>query len=126
MASLTAVDRVAPRAAGTVLVALEALALIIGAVAYAWHGIAGSDDPALTWSLVAMLAVLAAPLGAAAAAIARGRRWGRSYGIMWQVLQVAAGWYMLEVSVAGGVATIAVALAAGAALVIDTRRDPQI
>ncbi|WP_144018530.1 hypothetical protein [Demequina sp. NBRC 110051] len=126
MISRSTVNRVAPRAVAAALVALEALALVVGALAYAWHGVAGSDDPALTWSLVAMLAVLAAPLAAAAAAVARGRRWGRSYGIMWQVLQVAAGWYLLEVSSAGGIATVAVALAAGAALVIDTRRDPQL
>ncbi|WP_084129324.1 hypothetical protein [Demequina sp. NBRC 110055] len=114
------------RPVAAIVMALEAVALAAGAVAYAWHGIAGSDDPALTWSLVVMLAVLAVPLAAAAAAVSKGRRWGRSYGIMWQVLQLAAGWYLLEVSTAGAVATMVSAVVAGAALILETRADPQI
>lgn len=114
------------RALATVLVGLEAAALTISSVAFAWHGITGTPDAALTWALVVMLLVLAVPLGAAARSIGRGRRWGRSYGLMWQVLQVAAGWYLLELSLAGGIAVIAAAVMAGAAVVLDTRADPQI
>ena len=114
------------RIASVVLVWIESAALAAGAVTYAVHGVAGTDDPGLTWALVAMLVVLAVPLALAARSLARGRRWARSYSLMWQVLQVAVGWYLVSSSPALGAAVIVVAVVAGAAVIVDTRNDPQI
>ncbi len=114
------------RPAASLLVWVEAVALVVAAVAYAVHGVMGSDDTQLSWALAIMIGVLAVPLVAAARALGKGRRWGRSYGLMWQVLQVAAGWYLLGEWPMLGVAVMAVALAAAVAIVLDTRADPQI
>ncbi|MFV0285367.1 MAG: hypothetical protein ACK5IM_03125 [Demequina sp.] len=114
------------RPVAVTLLWLETAVLAVAAVAYAIHGVAGSSDVELSFALAAMVAVLAVPLGAAGRAVAKGKRWGRSYGLMWQVLQVAVGWYVMSASPLLGIGVMALAIAAAAAIVLDTRLDPQI
>lgn len=105
------------------LVALEAAALLS---AGAWFAVAAvMRDDATAMSAATSVSALAAGgvLAWAARALWRGAAWPRGLAITWQVLQCAAGATLIEWSLAIGVASIAVAVAAGAALVADARRE---
>lgn len=115
--SLTARQRVA-RPVGAALVAIEAVALLTFAGATVVNSI-GGDGTGLGFAVAGTLVVFAVPLGLAARAVWRGQRWGRSYAIMWQLLQVASAVLLFgDAPVWAGVA-IALGVVAGAAVTTD-------
>lgn len=111
------------RRLAAVLVGIEALVVALGAVlvaggAFSDHAVA---DVGLAVALIALL--IAVPLGFACRALWRGKTWPRGLVITWQVMQVVAGVTLFEIWPVVGVLTILVALACGAAVIADARRD---
>lgn len=100
---------------------LEALVLYIATGAAIWALVEGN-----TISLATTLALAAITLGAAlwltsaARAITKGKRWARTAGIFWQLMQltIAVGTY--DVSVIG---SLAIALPTGAVLITLFTKD---
>ncbi|WP_152649134.1 hypothetical protein [Demequina flava] len=115
--SLTARQRVV-RPVGVVLVGLEAVALLVFAVVTVVDSISG-DGTGLGFAVAGTLVIFAVALGLAARALARGQRWGRSYSIMWQLLQIASAALMFSSAAAVAVAAIVVGVIAGGAVMLD-------
>lgn len=111
------------RRLAAVLVGVEAAALVGVCVWFAVAAVAREDATAMSAATAAMALAAGLALGWAAGALWRGAAWPRGLAITWQVLQCAAGVTVLEWSVAGGVATVVVGVAAGVVLVADARRD---
>ncbi|GAA3591778.1 hypothetical protein GCM10022223_02990 [Kineosporia mesophila] len=73
-----------------VLVGLEALALLAGAVALVIEGI-GAERPMNDIGLAVVAAVVGLALGGCARAIRQGARWTRGPVLTWQLLQAGVG-----------------------------------
>jgi hypothetical protein len=74
----------------TVLVALEALALLAGATALVIEGV-GAQRPADDFGLAVVAAVIGIALAACARGLRQGARWTRGPVITWQLLQAGVG-----------------------------------
>jgi hypothetical protein len=100
---------------------LEALVLYIATGAAIWALFAGQ-----TISLVTTLALAALTLGAAlwltsaASAIVKGKRWARTAGIFWQLMQITISFGTYDFSV---IAALAIALPSGAVLITLFTKD---
>lgn len=100
---------------------LEALVLYIATGAAIWALIVGN-----TISLVTTLALAAFTLGvalwltSAAKAITKGKRWARTAGIFWQLMQLTIAFGTYDVSVLGA---LAIALPTGAVLITLFTKD---
>ncbi len=106
------------RPIGVAVVGIEALALAVFAGATVVETITG-DGSGFGIAVAGMLGVFAVALGFAARALYGGQRWGRSYAIMWQVLQVASAVLMFSASPVVAVCAIVAGVVAGAAVVMD-------
>ena len=98
-----------------VLVTLEAVALVVGAVAGVIAVAAGDpSNPGAVLSLAAIALVLGIGLGFCARGIASGARWARGPVLTWQLLQAGVA---MPLSASGawwvGVPLLAVAVVAG-------------
>ena len=100
---------------------LEALVLYIATGAAIWALIVGN-----TISLVTTLALAAFTLGvalwltSAAKAITKGKRWARTAGIFWQLMQLTIAFGTYDVSVLGA---LAIALPTAAVLITLFTKD---
>ncbi len=100
---------------------LEALVLYIATGTAIWALFAGN-----TVSLVTTLALAAFTLGvalwltSAAKAITKGKRWARTAGIFWQLMQLTIAFGTYDVSVLGA---LAIALPTGAVLITLFTKD---
>lgn len=100
---------------------LEALVLYIATGTAIWALIVGN-----TISLVTTLALAAFTLGvalwltSAAKAITKGKRWARTAGIFWQLMQLTIAFGTYDVSVLGA---LAIALPTGAVLITLFTKD---
>lgn len=100
---------------------LEALVLYVATGAAIWALFAGQ-----TISLVTTLALAALTLGAAlwltsaARAIVKGKRWARTAGIFWQLMQITISFGTYDFSV---LAALAIALPSGAVLITLFTKD---
>lgn len=100
---------------------LEALVLYIATGTAIWALIVGN-----TISLVTTLALAAFTLGvalwltSAAKAITKGKRWARTAGIFWQLMQLTIAFGTYDVSVIGA---LAIALPTGAVLITLFTKD---
>ncbi|WP_062069702.1 hypothetical protein [Demequina sediminicola] len=103
------------------LVVIESLALLLFAGVNVAEGVTGGGDLAL--AVAATLGIFAIALAMAARAIQRQQRWGRSYAIMWQILQVASAALMITQAPIIASSAIVVGLLALAAVVIDAMGD---
>jgi hypothetical protein len=74
----------------TVLVALEALALLAGAVVLVIEGV-GAERPADDLGLAVVAAIIGVALAACARGLRQGARWTRGPVITWQLLQAGVG-----------------------------------
>ncbi|WP_432504907.1 hypothetical protein [Kineococcus arenarius] len=97
------------------LVALEAVLLLAG-VAYLVHGLVVQDAaaPVAAVALAATTAVFAAAVALCARGLLQRATWVRSPVLVWQVLQLAAGWPALN----GGSPWLGVLLVVPAVLVL--------
>lgn len=84
---------------------LEALVMYVATGVIIWAMITGSATAILTDSILALLTGLAAVwLTLAAKAILKRRRWARSAGVFWQLIQLTIAFGTFEVSVIAGLA----------------------
>lgn len=84
---------------------LEALVMYVATGFIIWAMITGSATAILTDSILALLTGLAAFwLTLAAKAILKRRRWARSAGVFWQLIQLTIAFGTFEVSVIAGLA----------------------
>ncbi|WP_297084410.1 hypothetical protein [uncultured Demequina sp.] len=109
------------RAAAAVIVLAEALALAVAGGVFMVRAMGESGAADLSVAIGVMALAMGAILAWAGTALVRGRTWPRGLVITWQLLQIAAGWALLEWSVAGGIAVMAAGAAGAAALFADAR-----
>ena len=84
---------------------LEALVMYVATGVIIWAMISGSATAILTDSILALLTGLAAVwLTLAAKAILKRRRWARSAGVFWQLIQLTIAFGTFEASVIAGLA----------------------
>lgn len=84
---------------------LEALVMYVATGVIIWAMITGSATAILTDSILALLTGLAAVwLTLAAKAILKRRRWARSAGVFWQLIQLTIAFGTFEASVIAGLA----------------------
>lgn len=84
---------------------LEALVMYVATGVIIWAMITGSATAILTDSILALLTGLAAFwLTLAAKAILKRRRWARSAGVFWQLIQLTIAFGTFEASVIAGLA----------------------
>lgn len=89
----------------TVAYLLEALVMYVATGVIIWAMITGSATAILTDSILALLTGLAAVwLTLAAKAILKRRRWARSAGVFWQLIQLTIAFGTFEASVIAGLA----------------------
>ncbi|NDC47531.1 MAG: hypothetical protein EBZ61_00360 [Micrococcales bacterium] len=84
---------------------LEALVMYVATGVIIWAMITGSATAILTDSILALLTGLAAVwLTLAAKAILKRRRWARSAGVFWQLIQITIAFGTFEASLIAGLA----------------------
>ena len=84
---------------------LEALVMYVATGVIVWAMISGSATAILTDSILALLTGLAAVwLTLAARAILKRRRWARSAGVFWQLIQLTIAFGTFEASIIAGLA----------------------
>lgn len=84
---------------------LEALVMYVATGFIIWAMISGSATAILTDSILALLTGLAAVwLTLAAKAILKRRRWARSAGVFWQLIQLTIAFGTFEASIIAGLA----------------------
>jgi len=84
---------------------LEALVMYVATGVIIWAMITGSATAILTDSILALLTGLAAVwLTLAAKAILKRRRWARSAGVFWQLIQLTIAFGTFEASIIAGLA----------------------
>ena len=100
---------------------LEALVLYIATGAAIWALIVGNTiSLATTLALAAFTLGVALWLTSAAKAITKGKRWARTAGIFWQLMQLTIAFGTYDVSVLGA---LAIALPTGAVLITLFTKD---
>jgi hypothetical protein len=100
---------------------LEATVLYIATGASIWALITGDTTSVVTGSALAAICLgVALWLTSAARAITKGKRWARSAGIFWQLMQITISFGVYEASVLGA---LAIALASGAVLITLFTKD---
>jgi hypothetical protein len=100
---------------------LEALVLYIATGAAFWALIEGNTiSLATTLALAAFTLGVALWLTSAARAITKGKRWARTAGIFWQLMQLTIAFGTYDVSVLGA---LAIALPTGAVLITLFTKD---
>ncbi|MFZ4117429.1 MAG: hypothetical protein ACOYKO_02950 [Rhodoluna sp.] len=100
---------------------LEALVLYIATGASIWALFTGDTTSVVTGAaLAAMCLGVALWLTSAARAITKGKRWARSAGIFWQLMQITISFGLYEVNI---LAAVGVALASGAVLITLFTKD---
>lgn len=100
---------------------LEATVLYIATGASIWALITGDTTSVVTGAALSAICLgVALWLTSAARAIAKGKRWARSAGIFWQLMQITISFGLYEVNV---LAAVAVALASGAVLITLFTKD---
>jgi len=100
---------------------LEALVLYIATGAAIWALIVGNTiSLATTLALAAFTLGVALWLTSAARAITKGKRWARTAGIFWQLMQLTIAFGTYDVSVLGA---LAIALPTGAVLITLFTKD---
>jgi hypothetical protein len=100
---------------------LEALVLYIATGAAIWALIVGNTiSLATTLALAAFTLGVALWLTSAAKAITKGKRWARTAGIFWQLMQLTIAFGTYDVSVLGA---IAIALPTAAVLITLFTKD---
>ena len=100
---------------------LEATVLYIATGASIWALITGDTTSVVTGSALAAICLgVALWLTSAARAITKGKRWARSAGIFWQLMQITISFGVYEASVPGA---LAIALASGAVLITLFTKD---
>lgn len=100
---------------------LEATVLYIATGASIWALITGDTTSVVTGvALAAICLGVALWLTSAARAITKGKRWARSAGIFWQLMQITISFGVYEASVLGA---LAIALASGAVLITLFTKD---
>jgi hypothetical protein len=100
---------------------LEALVLYIATGAAFWALIVGNTiSLATTLALAAFTLGVALWLTSAARAITKGKRWARTAGIFWQLMQLTIAFGTYDVSVLGA---LAIALPTGAVLITLFTKD---
>lgn len=84
---------------------LEALVLFLGTVAIVWGMTTSQAGAVLTDSALVVLTLSAGVwLTFAGIAITKGKRWARSAGVFWQLIQIAIALGTFEASLLGGFA----------------------
>ena len=109
------------RVAAAVIVLAEAVALVVAGGVYLVRALGESGVADLSAAIGVMALAMGAVLAWAGAALARRRTWPRGIVITWQLLQIAAGWALLEWSLGGGIAVMVTGAAGAAALFADAR-----
>lgn len=100
---------------------LEATVLYIPTGASIWALITGDTTSLVTGAALAAICLgVALWLTSAARAITKGKRWARSAGIFWQLMQITISFGVYEASVLGA---LAIALASGAVLITLFTKD---
>lgn len=100
---------------------LEATVLYIATGASIWALITGDTTSVVTGvALAAICLGVALWLTSAARAITKGKRWARSAGIFWQLMQITISFGVYEASVLGA---LAIALASGTVLITLFTKD---
>ncbi|MFW7413681.1 hypothetical protein [Demequina sp. SO4-18] len=122
MSTTTGMGSLLRRLAGF-LVGLEAAALVAAGVWFGYSSLTRDDAGAMSMGLAILSTLGGLALGWASRALWRGSTWPRGLTLTWQVLQCAVGVTVLEWSTLAGAAAVVVAIAAGALLVVDARRD---
>ena len=108
------------------IVALETVALLVVAVVAVTRALDGSAQASFAIALAVLAGALGAVLGAGAWAMAKGRTWPRGIVMTWQLLQIAAGVAVLELSREAGLAAIVLGAVTAAAVVLDVRARPSV
>lgn len=111
------------RRLAAVVVAFEALALVGVAVVAGVGAITDDGATEISVAIAVTAVVFAVPLALACRALWQGRSWPRGLVLTWQVLQVAAGYTLLDWSVAAGLVAIVVAVVCGVLVFFDARKD---
>ncbi len=100
---------------------LEATVLYIATGASIWALITGDTTSVVTGAALSAICLgVALWLTSAGLAITKGKRWARSAGIFWQLMQITISFGLYEVNV---LAAVAVALASGAVLITLFTKD---
>jgi len=100
---------------------LEALVLYIATGASIWALITGDTTSVVTGAALSAICLgVALWLTSAARAITKGKRWARSAGIFWQLMQITISFGLFEVNL---LAALAIALASGAVLITLFTKD---
>jgi hypothetical protein len=100
---------------------LEALVLYLAAGAAIWTLFSGEENSLVTVAFLALVSLGAAVwLTFAAKGITQGKRWARSAGTFWQLMQIAIGFGVYDASVIGAVVIL---LLSGAVLVTLFTKD---
>lgn len=101
---------------------MECVTLGVASAAYLVYAAEGEPEARSLALAIGSLAVIATvALGAACVGVWRGRRWGISLAVTWQVLQAAVGVYVLTVAFTQGLVVIAFAVIGGAAALRSSR-----
>jgi len=100
---------------------LEAIVLYIATGASIWALITGDTTSVVTGAALSAICLgVALWLTSAARAITKGKRWARSAGIFWQLMQITISFGLFEVNL---LAALAIALASGAVLITLFTKD---
>ena len=100
---------------------LEATVLYIATGASIWALITGDNTSFITGvALAAICLGVAIWVTSVALAITRGKRWARSAGIFWQLMQITISFGLYEVNL---LAALAIATASGAVLITLFTKD---
>jgi hypothetical protein len=100
---------------------LEALVLYIATAASIWALIIGDTTSVVTGAALAAICLgVALWLTSAARAITKGKRWARSAGVFWQLMQITISFGLYEVNI---LAALGVVLASGAVLITLFTKD---
>jgi len=100
---------------------LEALVLYIATGASIWALITGDTTSVVTGAALSAICLgVALWLTSAARAITKGKRWARSAGIFWQLMQITISFGLFEVNL---LAAKAIALASSAVLITLFTKD---
>lgn len=100
---------------------LEATVLYLATGAAIWALFTGDTTSLITGSALAAICLgVALWLTSAARAITKGKRWARSAGIFWQLMQITISFGLYEVNI---LAALAIALASGAVLITLFTKD---
>jgi len=100
---------------------LEALVLYIATGASIWALLTGDTTSVVTGAALSAICLgVALWLTSAARAITKGKRWARSAGIFWQLMQITISFGLFEVNL---LAALAIALASGAVLITLFTKD---